>query len=315
MKITMSSARSWFPWFIFVLLSVTWGSSFILIKRGLEAFTASELGGLRIVIAWLFLLPFSFSRLKKYPLRTWLLFLAVGAVGSLIPAFLFAAAEEGIDSSLAGILNSLTPLFTLLIGISFFGIRPKWYNIAGVFIGLTGAIGLVSVSGTQNFALNMGFAIMVIVAALCYAVNVNVVKTYLHGIDAVTITVMAFFTVGPIAAAYLLLFTGIGNDLLTNPASLTGLAYVSILAVMGTGLALMLYNRLIQITGAVFASSVTYFIPVVALLWGIFDGEMFGAGFLWWIALVIAGVLLVNTSSLHKGVFSRLYSAVVKNSQ
>lgn len=296
----MSIKKSWIPWAILVVLAITWGSSFILIKRGLEVFSAGEVGALRTTIAWLFLLPFALKRIHGHSLKTWGLFLVVGMVGSLIPAFLFAAAQTGIDSSLAGILNSLTPLFTLLVGLIFFRIRPAWFNITGVLLGLTGAIGLVSVSGTGNFTVNMGFAGLVIIAALCYAINVNTIKAFLQEIDSITITSLAFFTVGPIALSYLLLFTPFTTTLATAPDALKGMGYVAILAIVGTGLALMLFNHIIHLTSAVFASSVTYFIPIIALLWGIADGEHFNPGFLLWVLMIIAGVLLVNTTSLKK---------------
>jgi len=301
----MSSSKPWLPWLILVILAITWGSSFILIKRGLEVFTSGEVGALRIVITWLFLMPFALLRIKVLNKRLTVLFMIVGLVGSLAPAFLFAAAQKGIDSSLAGILNSLTPLFTLLVGIIFFRTRPKWFNIAGVVIGLAGAMGLVSVSGSGNFTFNMGFAVLVIIAAFLYAVNVNTVKAYLKDIDPITITAMSFFMIGPIGAVYLLGFTPFVQSLSGNPHALAGIGYLAILAIVGTGLALMLFNHLIQMSSAVFASSVTYFIPVVAVIWGIADGEHFRAGFLMWILLVIFGVLLVNTRSLEDNRFSR----------
>lgn len=301
----MSKTKPWLPWLILSALALTWGSSFILIKRGLEVFSAGEVGALRTTIAWLFLLPFALGRMRGYGPKQWMLFGVVGTVGSLIPAFLFAAAQTGIDSSLAGILNSLTPLFTLLIGLLFFRIKPAWFNILGVFLGLAGAIGLVYVSGAGNFTVNMGYASLIIIAALCYAVNVNTIKAFLQEVDSVTITSLAFFTVGPIALAYLLLFTPFTTTLVENPDALSGMGYIAILAIVGTGLALMIFNKLILMTSAVFASSVTYVVPVVAVLWGIADGEHFKPGFLFWILMVIFGVLMVNTSNLKDNRFVR----------
>jgi drug/metabolite transporter (DMT)-like permease len=301
----MPNIKPWYSWFILLILAIVWGSSFILIKRGLEVYTAGELGAMRTTIAWLFLLPFALRRIHGYNLKQWILFAVVGTVGSLIPAFLFAAAQTGIDSSLAGILNSLTPLFTLLIGLIFFRIKPAWFKILGVFLGLTGAIGLVYVSGAGNFTVNIGYAALIIIAALCYAINVNTIKFFLQDVNSITITSLAFFTVGPIALGYLLIFTPFVITVTTKPDALAGLGYIAILAIVGTGLALMLFNHVIQITSAVFASSVTYIIPIVALIWGIADGEHFKAGFLFWILMVIFGVLMVNTSSLTDNRFVR----------
>lgn len=300
---------------ILFLLALVWGSSFILIKRSLDVYSPGEVGALRVMITWLFLLPFALKRFRNHSLKKWMLFLTVGTIGSLIPAFLFAAAQKGIDSSLAGILNSLTPLFTLLLGMAFFRTRPKWFNVAGVFIGLSGALGLVSVSGNGNFSFNMGFAILIIIAAICYAINVNTIKAFLQDVEPITITAMSFFTVGPIAAAYLFTGTSFMTTVGGNSEALKGLGYLAILSIGGTGLALMLFNTLIQLTSAVFASSVTYFIPVVAVMWGIADGEKFRAGFLIWICLVIAGVLLVNTRSLTKNRIFRFFSGILKFSR
>lgn len=291
------SRNTWFPYAVLFFLALTWGSSFILIKRGLEVYSSNEVGALRVVITWLFLLPFAIKRMKAFKPIHWLLFAIVGVVGSLAPAFLFAAAQKGIDSSLAGILNSLTPLFTLILGVLFFKLRPKWFNITGVILGLAGAAGLVSVSGSGNFTFNIGYAMLIVIAAIMYATNVNVIKAYLHDIPPVTITSMAFFTIGPFTAIYLLGFTPFIETMSSHPHAWSGLGYISILAIVGTGVALMLFNKVIQMTSAVFASSVTYFIPIIALLWGIADGESFKAGFVFFVALVIIGVLLVNTTT------------------
>lgn len=291
------SRNTWFPYAVLFFLALTWGSSFILIKRGLEVYSSNEVGALRVVITWLFLLPFAIKRMKAFKTMHWILFAIVGVVGSLAPAFLFAAAQKGIDSSLAGILNSLTPLFTLILGMLFFKLRPKWFNIMGVILGLAGAAGLVSVSGSGNFTFNIGYAMLIVIAAIMYATNVNVIKAYLHDIHPVTITSMAFFTIGPFTAIYLLGFTPFIKTMSDHPHAWSGLGYISILAIIGTGVALMLFNKVIQMTSAVFASSVTYFIPIVALLWGIADGESFRAGFVFFVALVIIGVLLVNTTT------------------
>lgn len=238
--------------------------------------------------------------MRGFSWNHWILFGVVGVVGSLAPAFLFAAAQKGIDSSLAGILNSLTPLFTLILGVIFFRHRPKWFNILGILLGLAGAAGLVSVSGSGSFTFNIYYALLVVIAAILYAVNVNVIKAFLQDIHPVTITSMAFFVMGPLTTVYLLIFTPFLSTVSTNAHALQGLGYISILAVVGTGIALMLFNRIIQMTSAIFASSVTYFIPVVAFMWGILDGETFKPGFLIFVVLVIFGVLLVNTTRVPK---------------
>jgi len=200
MKIEKSNGQNLFlAWSILAGLAVIWGSSFILIKRGLEYFSSDEVGALRISIAFLVLSPFALYRIRKVSLREWKLFILVGLIGSGFPAFLFAKAQTGIDSSLAGILNSLTPLFTMIVGLSFFSLKPRWFNIAGVLIGLTGAIGLISVSGGRGFEFNFQYAVYIIVATVCYAVNVNIVKYKLKETDALTITSFSFFSIASVS--------------------------------------------------------------------------------------------------------------------
>jgi len=194
----------------------------------------------------------------------------------------------------------------------FFKTNPKWFNILGVIAGLAGAMGLVGVSGNGNFTFNMGFAILIIIASVLYAINVNTIKAFLADVKPITITAMSFFMIGPFALIYLFGFTPFAGEFAGNQHVYAGLGYIAILAVVGTGLALMIFNQLIQLTSAVFASSVTYFIPVVAVIWGIADGEHFNAGFLLWIFLVIAGVLLVNTSSLTNNRFSAGIRRILK---
>jgi drug/metabolite transporter (DMT)-like permease len=287
-------------WIILAVLTLVWGSSFILIKMGLEHFSSTEVGAMRIAISFLFLLPFALPRVRKIRREEWKYLVLVGIIGSGLPAFLFAMAQKGIDSSLAGILNSLTPLFTLIIGLSFFSSRVKWFNILGVIMGLAGAVALVSISGGHSFDFNIRYAVYIVIATICYAFNVNIIKYRLADLHPVTITSISFMLIGLPALLHLIVFTGFIPQLKTDPEALAGLGYIAILAVIGTGLALMLFNTLIKMSSPVFASSVTYLIPVVAVIWGISDGETISWTFILWIFLILAGVFLVNKKSLLK---------------
>jgi drug/metabolite transporter (DMT)-like permease len=282
------------PWLILFILTLVWGSSFILIKKGLVYFTSTQVGAMRIAISFIFLLPFALARLRRVARNEWKHLIVVGLVGSGLPAFLFARAQTGLDSSMAGILNSLTPLFTLLTGVVFFSARSRWQSIAGVVIGLAGAIGLISVGGGHSFEFNMKYAVYVILATICYAINVNIIKYRLMRLDAITITSMSFIFIGVPVLVHLFLFTDFVARLGSEEGSWLGLLYIAILAVVGTGLALMLFNALVKIASPVFASSVTYTIPLVAVSWGVLDGEplSWSAGI--WIALILTGVFLVN---------------------
>lgn len=285
-------------WAILCGLALIWGSSFILIKKGLIFFSSSEVGALRISITFLVLLPFAILRIRRVSIREWKFLALVGMIGSAFPAFLFAKAQTGIDSSLAGILNSLTPLFTLVIGLGFFSLKTKWFNIAGVLIGLGGAIGLISISGGRTFEFNIQYAVYIIIATICYATNVNIVKFKLKDTDALTITVFSFFTIGFPVLLYLLLFTDFPRQITTEARALEGLGYICILAVVGTGLALIAFNKLVKIASPLFAASVTYLIPVVAVFWGLVDGEQLSSGYFLWMALILLGIFLVNKKTL-----------------
>lgn len=281
-------------WFILAGLVVTWGSSFILIKKALVYFDAIEVGALRVGITFLFLLPLAIPRLRKITRKDFFWLSISGFAGNFFPAFLFAAAQRGIDSSTAGLLNSLTPLFTLLVGLILFKIKTRLVQIAGVFIGLIGAAGLISSSGGNDFSFNFGYAALVVLATILYALNVNLIKARLQHLNSLTITSVAFFIVGIPSTIILLSATDFIPKLATVPGAWTGFGYLAILAVVGTGIAMIAFNTLIRITTPLFASSVTYLIPVVALIWGIIDGEYVDLSFLLWVGLIIGGVLLVN---------------------
>jgi len=299
MKETVMSFRQLIiAWGILAGLAIIWGSSFILIKRGLETFSSTEVGALRISITFLFLSPLAFSRIRRLTRKEWKFLALNGMIGSGFPAFLFAKAQTGIDSSLAGILNSLTPLFTLLIGLIFFSYKTRWFNILGVLIGLTGAIGLISISGGKSFEFNFHYAVYIIIATICYATNVNLVKFKLAGTDALTITVFAFFIIGLPVLLYLLIFTDFIRQVTTEPQALKGLGYISILAVVGTGLALIAFNKLVKVASPLFAASVTYLIPIVAVSWGAIDGEEISSLSYIWMVVILLGIFLVNKKKI-----------------
>lgn len=305
----MKSKNDLISWLILIALMIVWGSSFILIKKSLIYFTGAEVGILRIAVTFLFLLPFAILRLKEINKKHRNYLILSGIIGSLIPSFMFAIAQTGIDSSLAGILNSLTPLFTLFLGLVFFKIKTNWFNILGVFIGLFGAMGLIYVTGgDKGFVINIKYASLVVIATICYAFNVNFVKIYLKKLDSLTITAFTFFYIGIPAMIYVLAFTEIPNKLIHQSDSLIGLGYISILSVAGTAIALIAFNKLIKISSPVFASSVTYIIPIVAIVWGIIDGEIFKLTYVLWFALILFGVLLVNAKP---GTYSNLSSRLL----
>ncbi len=280
-------------WLALAILVVVWGSSFILIKRGLVAFSSMEVGALRIAISFLVLSPLLIRHLKKVPRKAMIYFILSGIIGNGLPPFLFAMAQTVIDSYMAGVLNSLTPLFTLLIGVLFFGIRTRWINVLGVAIGLGGAIGLMSVANGGQLN-NAWYGLLAVAAAVCYATNMNLIKRYLSGFSALTITSVVFMFIGIPSLIYLFAGSNMVSVLAHDPRGWESFGYIAILAVVGTALAMIIHNWLIKQTSALFTSTVTYLMPVVSIMWGIADGEAFLAMYLLWIALILAGVYLAN---------------------
>lgn len=289
----LNSKTTTLSWLILIVLMITWGSSFILIKKGLIVFSSMQVGALRVGISFLVLIPFAFKKLKELKRKHWIVLFFV-SLCSAAPAFLFPMAQMHIDSATAGILNSLTPLFTMLVGVLLFKLKVKWYNVLGVMIGLFGAIGLISVSGGGNFQFNFGYAIYIIIATILYALNGNLIKSFLKDLSSFTITIYSFFFFGIPTLMYLFLGSDFLHKMHTHPQFWEGLAYVGTLAIFGTALALIIFNYLIKITTVVFASSVTYLIPIVALIWGVLDGEHFGLLNIVWIICILFGVFLVN---------------------
>lgn len=284
-------------WSILLLLMITWGSSFILIKKGIVVFSSMQVGTMRVGFTFLALIPFAFKRFKRIQKKHWPVLVMVGLC-STGPAFLFPMAQQGIDSATAGVLNSLTPLFTLVVGVALFRVKVKWFNTLGVFIGLIGAIGLISVSGNASFQFNLGYASYIIIATTLYALNGNMIKSFLKEVDSFTITIFSFIIFGLPSLIFLFTATPFIEQAQSDPNFWSGLGYIVILAIVGTAIALIFFNYLIKINTVIFASSVTYLIPIVAFFWGILDGEQFGLVYILWIIMILLGVLLVNAKHL-----------------
>ncbi len=281
-------------WMALLLLALVWGSSFILIKKALVSFSSMEVGALRISISFLVLWPFLFGRLRKVPPRSLVYFLLAGIIGNGLPPFLFAQAQTVIDSYMAGVLNSLTPLFTLLVGVALFGTRVRRLNVLGVLIGLTGAVGLLFAVNDPALGNGIVYGLYAIGGALCYAFNMNLIKRYLGGFDALTITSVSFLFIGIPALVFLAAGTDFSFVMRTDPLAWQSLGYITILAIVGTALAMIINYWLIRRTTALFAATVTYMMPMVSIFWGIADGELFMLFYLFWIALILLGVYLAN---------------------
>lgn len=280
-------------WALLFILALIWGSSFILIKKGLLIYSALEVGAIRIVAAYLFLIPMALQSLKKIQRKHWPFLFAVGMFGSFLPAFLFATAQTQIPSSVAGILNALTPLFTMFIGTVLFSQRTNFLVKVGLLLGFFGSGVLMFASGTGGIEFN-SYALFVVLATLFYATNLNLIKFKLADISARAITSLSLFIVGPMALLHLFFNTGFIQKTVYEEGALLALGALSVLGIVGTAIALVLFNQLVKITSPIFTSSVTYIIPIVAVIWGLIDGERL---FFWHylgMTFIIFGVYLVN---------------------
>jgi len=275
-------------------LATVWGSSFILMKKGLLVFSDVQVAALRLFIAFLSLVPFLFKAFKKVSKKHIYPIIVMAFFGNGIPAFLFTKAQTQLDSSLVGILNSLVPLFTLLLGIYFFKSRPTKKNIVGVFLGLFGAVFLIVYGNVGVFEIN-NYMLLVVLATVMYAISINVIKKYLQSIDALSVTALAFSIIGPLSAFYI--FNTDFLLLTKTDGGIEALLYIALLAVVGTSSAVVIFNKLISRSSAIFASSVTYLIPIVAILWGVFDGENITMNHILAVVIILSGVYLVNKKS------------------
>ena len=284
-------------WVLLIILAFIWGSSFILMKKGLIAFSGDQVAAFRISFSFFIFLPLIIKNVKKikrqfiFPLST------VGIIGTGIPAFLFANAQETIDSALAGMLNSMVPLSALTIGLLFFNMKVKWHNILGVVIGFFGAAFLI-IGGKDSIQIDDVVApLLIIIATLCYGLSINVTKYRLSELDGFSISALSFFIIGPIAVIYLL-FSDFTAALETGVAGIS-LFYIFLLSFFSSSVAVVFFNFLIKYASPIFAASVTYIIPIFAIGWGILDGEDIQTQDIAWISLIISGVYLVNKKKLN----------------
>lgn len=263
-------------------------------KRGLEAFSSDEVAALRISIAFLFLTPLYIKHYKIDLKKYFVGLVIMGVFGNLIPAFLFTKAETQISSSLAGMLNALTPLFAVIVAFIWMKTKPSGIKISGIIVGFITATCLMLFDKTGDTFKNITYSLLVLIATICYAISANGIKRYLSDLNSVTATVWAFTITGPIALVYLFGFTDFTTHLSHNELAMSSLGYISILAIVGTALSVIFYNVLIKRAGVLFASSCTYLIPVVAVLWGIFDGESVNFAQILSIVAIILSVYLIN---------------------
>ncbi len=283
-----------------VILSLIWGTSFILIKKALGqdadgnlTLQPLQVGALRTMVSGVILIAIGWNSFAKTKRKDWPWLALSGLLGTFFPAFLFAYAQTEIDSAVSAILNSTVPLITLILGSILFGISFSKRQLLGVIIGLGGAVGLILAGMESNPGQNYLFVGLVLIACCCYASNVNIIKRYLQNIKPLAIATANFVFILPLAIIVFLSADGAQLEFTSEPV-LTSLGYIVVLCIFGTVAAKVMFNKLVQMTSPVFASSVTYLMPVIGLTWGTLDGEKFT---IWQgvaTAVIILAVVLVT---------------------
>ena len=282
-------------WIYLITLSIIWGSSFILIKKGLVGLTPLQVGSLRILFSALFLLVVGFRKLSALKPKEWKWITISGLLGSFFPVYFFAFAETEIDSAIASILNATVPLLTMVFGFWFFNAILSKNKVIGVFVGLAGTLGLILSGASINPDQNYWFSLLVIGATICYGFNVNILKAHLNHVSALGLTAGSFLVL--IIPSLIILYTSGFFEVTAYSSEFKwSVFYVFILGVINTGVAKIIFNRLVQISDPVFTSSVTYLIPVVAIGWGILDDEIFSFWQLISAFVILVGVFIVNRS-------------------
>ena len=290
----MFSQKKYLAVFLLITLSLIWGTSFILIKQGLKVFSPDVVGALRVTAASLFLLPLALPRLRELKQGDHFKLLVSGLMGIFFPAFLFAWAQTRLNSSLAGILNTLSPLWTMIMGALFFTQRFRGYAILGMIISFTGTILLaLSRSGGSITGINI-YALLIVAACALYGANLNWIKFKIHDLGSLTITSVSLLFIGPVAAIYLFGFSNFVETMVSKPGAWQAFGFISLLALMSTAIANLMFVKLLKISTPLFASSVTYIMPIVAVMWGVIDGENLMVGHFIGMASILGGVYLAN---------------------
>ncbi|WP_265426665.1 DMT family transporter [Chryseobacterium sp. YIM B08800] len=286
-------------WLLLILLSVIWGSSFILIKKSLEHFSPYQVGALRVLIAGIILMPVAISKYKLFPKKhlKWLILAAF--TGNFIPMFLFPIAETEISSSIAGIINSMMPIFVIIVGALVWKFETTRRQMTGVFISFTGVC-LLAFGGDDSTQFKLFPILLLLLATLCYAMSTTTVKSKLMDVSSTILSAFVFSFVLFLPSVIALLSTGFVSEFTFNKENMIGLGFVSLLSVFGTGLAMMMNYRLLKVSTPLFASTVTLLMPIVAIIWGVLDGEKLTTLQLAGTSIIIAGLIFLRAKTAVK---------------
>ncbi|MDQ7917407.1 DMT family transporter [Mesonia sp. MT50] len=279
-------------WFLLIIMAITWGSSFILIKKSLTVFSPYEIGAFRVGLSGIILSFIGIPALLKMKMRDALWIAAAGFFGNFLPMFLFPIAQTKVSSSLAGIINSLEPIFVLVLGFMLFGIKSKFTQIIGAIIGFFGAVTLLYFSEMNTEETQLGYTLLMVLASASYAVSALIIKLKLQEVKSIHIS-SSVFSIWMIPSFFILIFSGFFSTPI-NDQSIEALGYMGVLSIFGTAIGIALFYKLIQDTSAVFASTVSYLLPIVAVIWGVLDGEKFNFWYLIGAVLILIGIYLIR---------------------
>ena len=285
-------------WIYLFLLSGIWGSSYILIKKGLIGLSPIQLACFRIVITSFILVFFGLRHVSNLSRDQWKWLSVTGFFGTFFPTFLFAYSETKIDSSVVAVLNGLTPLFTLFIAVFFFSYTFKKLQFFGVTVGLLGTVMLIYDEYSSKPFSNANYSLLVLIASLCYGFNVNILKYKLKGVSSIGVAIGNFLAITPPALVLLVLSDFSWKTFYREEDIMTSLLFVFILASMGTALAKVMFNELVSISSPVFSVSTTYLLPIVAIGWGILDGESFGISKFISAFIILIGIYLITKKKI-----------------
>ena len=284
-------------WILLILLSLIWGSSFILIKKSLDHFSPYQVGALRVLIAGIILMPIAISKYRLFPKRhlKWLILAAF--TGNFIPMFLFPIAEMEISSSIAGIINSMMPIFVIIVGTLFWKFETTKRQMTGIFISFTGVC-MLAFGGGDDAKFKIFPILLLLSATLCYAISTTTVKSKLMEVSSTVLSAFVFSFILFLPSLVALVSTGFVSNFTFSKENMIGLMFVSLLSVFGTGLAMMMNYRLLKVSTPLFASTVTLLMPIVAIIWGILDGEKLTVLQFVGASVIIAGLIFLRAKTV-----------------
>jgi drug/metabolite transporter (DMT)-like permease len=289
---TDNQSNKFIIWTSFLYLTLVWGSTFILNKRTLITFTSIQAASLRLTFGLSAMIWFVKPHLALIPKEKRFHLVVSALTGICIPAYCFALAQAGLPSAMTGVLNALTPCMAFILGIVFFRQSASWLKIAGLTLGFIGSAMIILVNAKGQLSLN-AYALWVVLAAMLYGFNLNWVKKYLAEVPALPLATTAVVIAGVVGFC-ILLTTNWLESMRANPAGTTSFAAIATLGILGTALGQFFFARMLQLSSALFAGTITYFIPIVAVAWGLYDGEVLTWVHFLGILCIIGGILIIS---------------------